>query len=171
MTGWADYLWEMLTALLGAGVLGLTWEIYRTRRDEAEARARDAETTFFQLYDELASRYLEFLALCADQPMAHANLNQEDRAELPADLAARRAILYEYLFSIMERAFVYKARSPTLYEKSWPEWDGYLRAYLRRPTFRRQVEAWLAEEGGLGMNAEFEGYVRELLATRSVPAP
>jgi succinyl-CoA synthetase beta subunit len=38
---WTEYAWEILTALLGAGVLGLTWEIYRTRRDEAEARARE----------------------------------------------------------------------------------------------------------------------------------
>jgi hypothetical protein len=163
VTGVLDYLWEILTALLGAGVLGLTWEIYRTRRDEADARAKEAEATYFQLYDDLAGRYLEFLALCAEEPMAHANLNQEDRTDLAPELLARRTILYEYLFSIMERAYVYRARSPTLHEKSWPEWDDYLRAYLRRPTFRRQVEGWM-REGGLGMSADFEAYVAKILA-------
>jgi hypothetical protein len=161
---WTDYAWEILTALLGAGILGLTWEIYRTRRDEAEARAREAESTYFQLYDELAGRYLEFLALCAEEPMAHANLNQEDVADLPPALLARRTILYEFLFAVLERAYIYRSRSPALHQTGWPEWDSYLRAYLRRPSFRREVEGWMDAEGGLGMNPAFERYVASVLA-------
>lgn len=160
---WTIYTWEIVTALLGAGILGLTWEIYRTRRDEAEARTREAEATYFQLYDDLAGRYLEFLALCAEEPMAFANLNQEDPADLSPRLAARRTILYEFLFSIMERAYIYKARSPALHEQSWPEWDSYLRAYLSRPSFRREVVGWMTEEGGLGMNPDFEAYIDSVL--------
>lgn len=160
---WADHAWEIVTALLGAGVLGLMWEVFRARRDDAEARKREAEVTYFQLYDDLAGRYLEFLALCAEEPMAFANLNQEDRAELPPALAARRVILYEFLFAIMERAYVYRSRNPALHERSWPEWDSYLQAYLRRASFRREVEAWITDEGGLGMNPDFEEYVERLL--------
>lgn len=78
--------------------------------------------------------------------------------------AERRALMYEYVFSIFERAYLHRDLTPAIHETVWPGWDAYIRDYLRRPSFRAALETWRYDDGTFGMTPEFERYIDKTIA-------
>jgi hypothetical protein len=155
-----------IAALTSAGILSLGFDIWQTTRADHQLRIESQEASFAASYDALSREYLRFLEMCLTHIEARACLAQEDIPDdaLTTDAREKRALLYEYLLSIFERAFLYRDLTDTIRQEIWPGWDAYIRDYLGRATFQDTLEGWRYDDGSLGMNPRFEVYLNQALA-------
>lgn len=159
----AEQVWTALgvlqTALLSLGLIGgikAWWEFIKWRRDAH----KDREQTSNQAYGKMEERYLRFLELSLQYPNLGVSLFRPDANNLSEDDRTRRFILYEMLFSVMERAYLDRKASKEILRNQWPGWDQYIRNYMERPSC---LEAWttgsMDNEVGYGLDLRFQKYM------------
>jgi hypothetical protein len=153
-----------IVALTSAGMLSLGFDIWQTTRADHQLSIEAHEAKFGDSYDALSRDYLRFLELCLEHPEAYACLSQSDEQDLDTLAEQKRAILYEYLFSVFERAYLHHDLTEQVRSEIWPGWDAYIGNFLERQSFREIIESWRYEDGSLGMNPRFEAYLNEKLS-------
>ncbi len=147
---------EWLEALSYAvTIIGLPLAIYVFLNEQNKERLNDDEELYLKLSDE----YAGFLKLVLE----NADLQLMTYAAAPAALtpeqAERRAILFEILISLFERAYilVYEADMSEQAARLWSTWDDYMREWCRRADFRSLLPMLLE-----GEDPNFAAYIRVL---------
>lgn len=118
---------------------------------------------FIATYENLNDRFLDFMQL----QIAHPGLGTDtyDRAVVPltaaADIARRKAI-FEFLCSILERAFLYLNNGHDRHlcwkKAEWVEWEKWILAYCQNPNF---VQFWRAIRDQSCYSTEFVEYMKK----------
>ena len=154
-------LWTALGFLFSIGLLKGLWEFIKWRKDAQ----KENEQTRNQAYTKMEERYLRFLELSLQYPNLGVNLAQPDATNLSDEDRAKRYILYEMLFSVMERAYLDRTASREILTYQWPGWHQYIHNYLARPSC---LDAWRQGgadmEVGYGLDLRFQKYMDEIAA-------
>lgn len=140
---WTPLEWlEALSYLVT--VVGLPFAIAVFLYEQRRERQNEEE----EIYQRLSDEYAEFLKIV----LQHADLGlmraQSDEAALTEEQRERRAVLFELLVSIFERAYllVYEEDMKRQTQRLWMSWEDYMRYWCRRKDFRRQLPDLLAGE-------------------------
>lgn len=143
-------------------IIGFIIDYIKFRIKDHRERAALEDARYFEAYRDLDERYHNYLELLICNIDANAGIMQNDidDSQLTDNNRHKRELIYEYILSVMENAFVRKDRSKIAHEKSWPLWDSYIDKYLNRGSFRRYIAKHLIG-GGLDMNKSFEDYLRK----------
>jgi hypothetical protein len=148
-----------VTAVLGIPI-GLVL-FYQAKRKEQKDRE-------YGTYNALDQNYIDFLHLCLENP----DLDIFDiprEAELPPltpEQYRRQITIYVILISMFERAYLmYKDQSTAIKRDQWSGWEGYMRDWLSRPSFRKDW-AYLTSQ----FDENFVAFMNKLAEKTSLPA-
>lgn len=150
--------WELLSYVVT--VLGLPLALYafwREMRAERENEQKELEQREDEIYVQLSQQYSAFL----ENVLAHPGLDLLNEQAQPKDLSAeqraRKAVYYEMLLALFERAYIllYEEGPNPAAGRRWGSWADFLADWLRRPDFRSYVLNNLE-----GEDPGFAAYVR-----------
>lgn len=152
---WSPEWWE--TASFVVTVVGLPFAIAVFIWEQRRERANEDE----ELYQRLSEEYAEFQKLLLDN--ADLGLMTEFRKRDPytPEQAERRAILFDLLLSLFERAYilVYEAHGSDQARRLWASWDDYIRFWCAREDFHESLPNLI-----LGEDPDFVKYIRKVAA-------
>lgn len=118
-------------------IVGLPFAIVVFLYEQRRERQNEEE----EIYQRLSDEYAEFLKTV----LQHADLGlmSEPTAEKPLthEQRERRAVLFELLISIFERAYllVYEENMKRQTQRMWMSWEDYMRYWCRRQDFRKML--------------------------------
>lgn len=121
-----------------AVILGVPIALYQFYREKKRERL-DRE---YGTYNALDDKYIEYVILCLNNPDLDVfDFPKTDRKELSKEQERRELMLFTFLVSLLERAFLmYSDQSTEIRRKQWTGWDDYLRGWFLRDNFRK---AWV----------------------------
>jgi hypothetical protein len=140
--------WTLLQWLEAASylvtIVGLPFAIGVFLYEQRRERQSEEE----ELYQRLSDEYAEFLKIVlqnADLGLMRAEVNE---AALNEEQKERRAVLFELLISIFERAYllVFEEHMNRQTQRLWMSWEDYMRYWCRRRDFREMLPALLGGE-------------------------
>lgn len=138
----------------GIGVF--IWEQRRERQNEDE-----------EIYQRLSDEYAEFSKLLLENADLRLTTQHPDKVQLNDEQRERKAILFDMLVSLFERAFilVYEEDMSDQSKRLWASWEDYIRFWCNREDFRRALPNLLKDEDPdfvAHMNRVTEQVVRDL---------
>jgi hypothetical protein len=121
-----------------AVIVGFPVALFQYRKKTLKEQA-DRE---YGTYNALDEKYLEFLAMCRDNPRLDIFDIPDDTAVELSDVERKQELVaFTMLVSIFERAFLmYYDHYDLVRQRQWSGWHAYIRDYCRRENFR---QAWL----------------------------
>jgi hypothetical protein len=136
-------------------VVGLPFGIWVYLRDQRKERKNEEE----EVYVRLSDQYAEFLELVLKNADLQLTTRQSPAAPLTPEQQERRAVLFEILIALFERAYilVYEEQMDAQEARLWASWEDYMREWCRRPDFRALLPTLLR-----GEDADFCAYIRRL---------
>ena len=144
-----DYLLKWIQLL---GIPVAVWIYFVNKRKERLDRE-------YGTYDALDDKYVEYLALCLQNPDLDVADTRRDCHALTPDQQHREKIIFTILVSIMERAFLmYKDKSARIKKAQWTGWDAYIREWSSRENF-----AAVVVEIQQQFDSDFVDYLRPLV--------
>lgn len=100
-------------------------------------RNKDRNDNFFQTYDTIDDKYIDFLKICIENPELGCHLQSIDKDNLTEDQKIQRLAVFETLISIFERAFLlYKRQPKKIKIHQWEGWAEYIETWFCKPSFR-----------------------------------
>lgn len=150
----ASYVVTVIALPFGIGVF--IWEQRRERQNEDE-----------EIYQRLSDEYAEFSKLLLENADLRLTTQHPDKVELNDEQRERKAILFDMLVSLFERAFilVYEEDMNDQSRRLWASWEDYIRFWCQREDFRRALPNLLQGEDPdfvAHMSRMAEKVVREL---------
>jgi hypothetical protein len=150
----ASYVVTVVALPFGIGVF--IWEQRRERQNEDE-----------EIYQRLSDEYAEFSKLLLENADLRLTTQHLDKIELNDEQRERKAILFDMLVSLFERAFilVYEEDMNDQSRRLWASWEDYIRFWCQREDFRRALPNLLQGEDPdfvAHMSQMAEKVVREL---------
>lgn len=144
-------------------VVGLPLGIFVYLRDQRKERKNEEE----EVYVSLSNQYAEFLQLVLKNADLQLTTRGAPASPLTAEQKERRAVLFEILIALFERAFilVYEPDMDAQELRLWASWEDYMREWCRRPDFRELLPDLVR-----GEDPDFTAYIRRL-AAEETPAP
>ena len=109
-------------------------------------------------YDALDNKYIEFLTLCLQHPdLKITAVEDVDEAAFNSEQRDKRALIFEILICILERAFLmYKRNSRSSRKNQWHGWDKYVDFWLQNPAFRKM---WSDNDMQAQYSSDFVSYI------------
>lgn len=138
-------------------IVGLPMAIFVYLRDQRKERKNEEEEVFVNLSDQ----YAEFLELVLKNADLQLTTRNAPAAPLTPEQIERRAVLFEILIALFERAYilVYEPEMDPQEMRLWASWEDYMREWCRRPDFRELLPTLLR-----GEDPDFSAYIRRLVA-------
>lgn len=147
--------WE--TASFVVTVVGLPfaigvfiWEQQRERQNEDE-----------EIYQRLSDEYAEFSKLLLENADLRLTTEKPGAVHLDEEQKERRAVLFDILISLFERAFilVYEDDMDFQTKRLWQSWEDYIRIWCSREDFRAALPKLLE-----GEDPDFVSYIKKVTA-------
>ncbi len=146
-------MWELASYVvtvvgLPFAILVFMWEQKLERQNEDE-----------EIYQRLSDEYAEFSKLMLDNADLQLLSQGAQSKALTPEQEERKQILFDYLISLFERAFilVYEEDMRPQTKRLWASWEDYIRFWCRRKDFRDSLESLLK-----GEDPEFIAYVQKI---------
>jgi hypothetical protein len=141
-------------------IVGLPLGIAVYLRDQRKERRNEEEEVFVSLSDQ----YAEFLELVLKNADLQLTTRTSPAAPLTPEQQERRAVLFEILIALFERAYilVYEPEMDAQETRLWASWEDYMREWCRRPDFRELLPKLLR-----GEDPDFSAYIRRLATEES----
>jgi hypothetical protein len=120
------------------------------------------KTQFVSNYENLNDRFLDFMQLQIAYPGLGTDTYDHQTVDLTdAEEIARRRAIFEFLCSLLERAFLYLNfgfdRCLDWKKYEWEPWDKWIGAYCKNPNF---VEFWGSIQGRSYYAPDFVAYLQ-----------
>lgn len=124
------------------------WEQRRERQNEDE-----------EIYQRLSDEYAEFSKLMLENADLRLTTEKPGTVQLTEEQVERRNILFDYLISLFERAYllVYEEDMNHQSKRMWASWEDYIRFWCSREDFRAALPRLLQ-----GEDPDFVAYVRKI---------
>jgi hypothetical protein len=124
------------------------WEQRRERQNEDE-----------EIYQRLSDEYAEFAKILLDNADLRLTTEKPGVVQLNEEQKERRAILFDMLISLFERAYilVYEEDMNEQNRRLWASWEDYIRFWCRREDFRAALPKLIE-----GEDPDFSAYVRRI---------
>jgi hypothetical protein len=124
------------------------WEQRRERQNEDE-----------EIYQRLGDEYAEFSKLLLENADLRLTTEKPGTFELTEEQKERRAILFDILISLFERAFilVYEEEMNEQTQRLWKSWEDYIRSWIVREDFRAALPKLLQ-----GEDPDFVNYINKV---------
>jgi hypothetical protein len=151
-------MWELASYVVT--VIGLPLAIMVFIYEQKLERQNEDE----EIYQRLSDEYAEFSKLMLENADLQL-LSQNSSAEnLTPEQQERKKILFDYLISLFERAFilVYEEKMRPQTKRLWASWEDYIRFWCRRNDFREALSTLL-----LGEDPDFIAYVQKVSTEES----
>jgi len=153
--------WELLSYVVT--VIGLPFAIIVFIKEQRKEREGEEE----EIYQKLSDEYADFLKLVLQN--SDLQLRSVKGASLNDEQQERKAILFDLLVSLFERAYIlaYEDRMTKPQQRRWQSWEDYMLEWCRREDFRKNLPTMLQ-----GEDKEFVQYIAGLarLVDRSFTA-
>lgn len=142
----ASYVVTVIALPFGIGVF--IWEQRRERQNEEE-----------EIYQRLSDEYAEFSKLMLENADLRLTTEKPGSVELNEEQIERRNILFDYLISLFERAYilVYEENMNDQTKRLWASWEDYIRFWCKREDFRQALPRLLP-----GEDPDFVAYVNRI---------
>lgn len=146
-------MWELASYIVT--VIGLPFAILVFMYDQKLERQNEDE----EIYQRLSDEYAEFSKLMLENADLQLLSGSEPKTDLTAEQKERKNILFDYLISLFERAFilVYEEDMRPQTKRLWASWEDYIRFWCRRKDFREALSTLL-----LGEDPDFIAYVQRI---------
>ena len=120
-----------------AVILGVPIALYSFLQEKKRER-RDRE---YGTYNALDDKYIEYVQLCLKNPDLDVfDVPRKDGQELSPEQSRREVMVFTFLVSILERAFLmYRDQSTEIKRDQWSGWDQYMHDWFSRDNFQH---AW-----------------------------
>lgn len=123
-----------------------------------------AKNQFVRSYEQLNDRFLDFLHL----QLSHPNLGTNTIDRHPVQSSAAQALIFEYLLSLLERAFFFSNTGIDRYfcwkRREWDTWNKWVDEYLKNPNF---VRFWDQVSSQSCYDERFQRYLNKKLPARA----
>lgn len=145
--------WELASYVVT--VIGFPFAIVVFMLDQRKERENEDD----EIYQKLSDEYAEFSILLLKNADLQLMTKYIIDDQLTDDQRERKSIIFDILISLFERAFilVYEDEMDARTKRHWSSWQDYIHFWLRRPDFRKALEALLE-----GEDPDFQKYMRSL---------
>ena len=148
--------WELASYVVT--VVALPWAIilfWWERRQEKQSEEEE-------IYQKLSDEYADFSNLLLKNADLRLITGSVPDSDLNAEQRERKAIIFELLMSLFERAYilVYEENMSAQQKRLWASWQDYIDFWCRRPDFRSAAADILK-----GEDPGFEAYMRNVLGS------
>lgn len=145
--------WELASYVVT--VIGFPFAIVVFMLDQRKERENEDD----EIYQKLSDEYAEFSILLLKNADLQLMTKYISDDQLTDDQRERKSIIFDILISLFERAFilVYEDEMDARTKRHWSSWQDYIHFWLRRPDFRKALEALLE-----GEDPDFQKYMRSL---------
>ena len=146
-------MWELASYVVT--VVGLPFAIVVFMWEQKLERQNEDE----ELYQRLSDEYAEFSKLMLENADLQLLSQGSQQKVLNSEQEERKQILFDYLISLFERAFilVYEENMRPQTKRLWASWEDYIRFWCRRKDFRDSLEGLLK-----GEDPDFIAYVHRV---------
>ena len=160
---WTSLEWLEATSYI-ITIVGLPFAIVVFLYEQRRERQNEEE----EIYQRLSDEYAEFLKTV----LQHADLglmsDAIDEKPLTHEQQERRAVLFELLISIFERAYllVYEENMKRQTQRMWMSWEDYMRYWCRRQDFRKLLPGLIE-----GEDPDFGAHISRIAEEEAAHAP
>lgn len=119
------------------------------------------QSQFESSYERLNDHFMRFLEMQVEYPMLGTNTSDRELKDLTPEQLARQAIIFDYLSSLLERAFYFLNDGINKWlfwrHREWDTWEEWIEIYSQNQNY---VQFWRTHHAQACYGEEFMNFIR-----------